>query len=119
MGREIPDNEIITMFQRYLSTSDPSEVNKLDPDVLAAAEARLALKGTHPSFIEAIKTKRQDLELKEQRKYQSQLKDCELKEQRKHESRVRKWSLVTAFVIGIAVTIVGQWLWGIINGGTI
>ena len=104
MGREIPDNEIITMFQRYLSTSDPSEVNKLDPDVLAAAEARLALKGTHPSFIEAIKTKRQDLELKEQRK---------------HENRVRKWSLVTAFVIGIAVTIVGQWLWGIINGGTI
>ena len=95
MNQKIPDNEIIKMFQRYLASGDPSEVNKLNAEDLTVAEARLAIRWTNPQFIEAIKNKRKELELKESRKY---------------ESKIRAWNLVTGLILGLTIASVAAWL---------
>lgn len=82
------DREIVSIFQRYLSSNDPSEINQINAEDLAAAEASLRLKGVNPQFLELIKNKLRDLELRESRRY---------------ESKVRAWNLVTGFIIGLAV----------------
>lgn len=118
MNKKISDNEILKMFQRYLSTSDPSEVNKLNPDVLAAAESRLALKGINRDFLEAIKNKRKDLMEMACESARKAEKEVDIREQRKYEKQVRIGSIITAFAVGVAVTIASQWLWSIIKSST-
>jgi hypothetical protein len=95
MKQNIPDNEIVSMFQRYLASNDPNEINKLEVEELAAADARLGLKGINPIFREVIKNK---------------IKDLELKEARKHESRIRAWSLVTGLILGLTIAGIAAWL---------
>ena len=75
MELKIPDNEIIAMFQRYLSSGDPSEVDKLNAEDLALAETRIALKGADSRFVEAIRNKRKDLERKEDKNKESETKN--------------------------------------------
>lgn len=88
MKERVSDKEIVLIFQRYLSSSDPSEINQLNVEDLAAAEARLRLEGVNPQFAEIIKTK---------------IRDLEIRENRRHESKVRAWNLVTGFILGVAV----------------
>ncbi len=95
MRQSVPDNEIVSMFQRYLASSDPSEINKLKVEELVAAEARLRLKGINPNFLEVIKNK---------------IRDLELKEARKHESRIRAWNLVTGLTLGLTIAGIAAWL---------
>lgn len=95
MKQNIPDNEIVSMFQRYLASSDPSEINKLKVEELVVAEARLGLKGINPNFREVIKNK---------------IKDLELIEARKHESRIRAWNLVTGLILGLTIAGIAAWL---------
>ena len=95
MKQKIPDKEIVSMFQRYLASKDPSEVNKLNVEELAVVEVRLGLKGINPNFREAIKNK---------------IKELELKEARKHESKIRAWNLVTGLILGLTIAGVATWL---------
>jgi len=95
MKQHLSDNEVISMFQRYLSSNDPSEIDKLKAQELAVVEARLALKSVNPSFREVIKYK---------------IKDLEQKETRKHESKIRAWNLVTGLILGISIVGVAAWL---------
>jgi len=95
MKQIITEKEIITMFQRYLSSNDPSEVNKLKADELSAAESRMGLNSVNPSFREVIKNK---------------IKDLELKEARKHESKIRVWNLITGLIIGLTIAGLAAWL---------
>jgi len=88
MKARASDREIVSIFQRYLSSNDPSEINKLNLEDLAVAEVRLGLKGVEPKFREVIKNR---------------IRDLELKESRRHESKVRAWNLVTGFILGLAV----------------
>lgn len=95
MKQNITDREIISMFQRYLASNDPSEVNKLKAEDLATTEARMGLQRVNPSFREVIKNK---------------IKDLELKEARKYESKIRAWNLVTGLILGLVVAGVAAWL---------
>jgi hypothetical protein len=95
MKKGISDREIVSMFQRYLSDNDPSEINKLKAEELSAAEARLGLKGINPSFREVMKNK---------------VRDLELKEARKHESKIRAWNLVTGLILGVTIAGIAAWL---------
>jgi len=95
MKQRISDKEIISMFQRYLATNDPSEVNKLNAEELAIAEVRLGLQGINPNFREVIKNK---------------IKDLEVKEARKHESRIRAWDLVAGLILGLTIAGLAAWL---------
>lgn len=95
MKQNISDNEIISMFQRYLASNDPSEVNKIKVEELVAAEARLGLKGINPNFREVIKNK---------------IRDLELKEARKHESKIRAWNLITGLILGLTIAGIAAWL---------
>lgn len=97
MTQPITDNEVAKMFQRYLSTSDSSEIDKLDVQTLIAAEARLALHGTHPGFTAIMKT---------------QIRKLEQIEQRKHESKIRAGNLVTGLILGLAIAGISHWLFG-------
>ncbi len=83
------------MFQRYLSSNDPGEVNKLKSQELAVVEARLGLKSINPSFREVIKNK---------------IKDLELKEARKYESKIRAWNLVVGLILGLTIAGIAAWL---------
>lgn len=96
MGQTVSDREIISMFQRYLSTNDSSEVDKLGLEELTSAEVRLGLKGVNPGFRVAMKNK---------------IKDLERKDARKYESRVRAWVLVTGFILGLATAGVANWIY--------
>ena len=95
MKHNITEKEIITMFQRYLASNDPSEVNQLKAEELAAAEARMGLSYTNPHFREVIKNK---------------IKDLELNEARKHESKIRAWNLLTGLILGLTIAGIAAWL---------
>jgi len=95
MKQTIPDNEIVSMFQRYLATNDPSEIERLSPEELAAAEVRLGLRGINLTFREAIKNK---------------INDLKLQESRKHESKIRAWNLVTGLILGLTIAGIASWL---------
>ena len=94
MKQNVPDNEIIRIFQRYLASSDPSEINKLELEELVAAEARLSLLGMNPGFSAVMKSK---------------IKELELKEARKYESRIRAWNLVTGLILGLVISGIAAW----------
>lgn len=96
MKQKISDGEIVSMFQRYISSNDPSEINKLKIEDLIAAESRLALRGINPKFSQIIKKK---------------ISELELKEARKHESRIRAWNLFTGLILGLAIAGIGTWLY--------
>jgi len=91
----VPDNEIVNMFQRYLASSDPSEIDNLDVQELMAAEARLSVRGTSPTIMAVMKV---------------QIAMLEKKEIRRHESKVRAWNLLTGFLLGIAIAGVSAWI---------
>lgn len=93
----VPDNEIVKMFQRYLGSSDSREIDKLDAQELAAAEARLRLGGTNPDFTAVLK---------------AQIARLEQIESRKHESKVRALNLVTGLVLGLIIAGVSAWAFG-------
>ena len=95
MKQNITDREIISIFQRYLASNDPSEINQIKVEDLVAAEARLRIQGINPNFTEVIKSKIRHLELNEARKY---------------ESRIRAWNLITGFIIGLAIAGIASWL---------
>lgn len=95
MKHNITEKEIITMFQRYLASNDPTEVNQLKAEELAAAEARMGLSCTNPHFREVIKNK---------------IKDLELNETRKHESKIRAWNLITGLILGLTIAGIAAWL---------
>jgi len=95
MKQKISDNEIVSMFQRYLSDNDPTEINKINVEDLIVAKARLGLKGINPNFREAIKNK---------------IRDLELQEARKHESRIRAWNLLTGLILGLTIAGIAAWL---------
>ena len=85
------------MFQRFLATNDPSEIDKLKAKDLAASEARMGLHFVNPSFREVIKNK---------------VKELEQREARKHESKIRGWNLVTGILIGLVIAGLSKWLFG-------
>ena len=91
----ITDQEVITMFRRFLASNDSSEIDKLKAQDLAAVEARMGLRQVSPEFRNVIKNK---------------IKDLELRETREYESKVRAWNLVTGFVLGLAVAGVSAWM---------
>lgn len=65
-----------------------------------------------------IKNRIKELEEMLQRSLNSAEKQQDKQEQRSYDKGVRIWALITAFVIGVAVTIAGQWFWGFISGNT-
>ncbi|MEQ8185839.1 hypothetical protein [Marinobacter salarius] len=93
----MPDNEIVKMFQRYLTTGDPSEIDNLDAKDLVAAEARLSVRGMNPNFTAVMK---------------AQIAKLEQKESRRHESRVRALGLVTALLVGLVIAGISAWAFG-------
>ena len=95
MENNLSEKEIVSMFKRYLSSNDSSEVDKLDARELAAVEARLGLLSINPSFREVIKNK---------------IKDLELKEARKHESKIRALNLVVGLILGVTIAGLAAWL---------
>lgn len=97
MKHRVSDRDVISMFQRYLSSNDPSEINKLSAEDLMVAEVKLGLQGVDANFREAIRNKARDLEIKEARK---------------HESKIRAWNLVTGLILGLVIAGVAAWLFG-------
>ena len=96
MKQNITDNEIVSMFQRYLKNNDPSEINKIKLEDLVAADERLGLRDINSNFRTVIKNK---------------IKDLELKEARKHESKIRAWNLFTGLILGLTIAGVVAWLY--------
>lgn len=95
MEQKITDKEVISMFQRYLSSSDPSEIYKVELADLVAAYERIRIRGINPTFAEVIKNK---------------IKELELKEARQHESKIRAWNLITGLILGITIAGIAAWL---------
>ncbi|WP_146209026.1 hypothetical protein [Halomonas sp. A11-A] len=93
----VPDHEIVKMFQRYLASSDPSEIDTLDAQELAAAEARLSIRGTNPTFTAVMKV---------------QIAKLEQKENRRYESKIRAWNLFTGLLLGLVIAGVSAWAFG-------
>ncbi|WEJ63474.1 hypothetical protein [Thiomicrorhabdus lithotrophica] len=93
----VSDKEIIQMFQRYLASKDPSEIDKLDVRELATTEARLTINGTNQNFTAVMK---------------SQVAKLEQQENRKHESKIRAWNLITGLLLGLVTAGVSTWLFG-------
>jgi len=91
----VPDNEIVNMFQRYLASSDPSEIDNLDFQELIAAEGRLSVRGTSPTFMAVMRV---------------QIAMLVKKEIGRHESKVRAWNLLTGFLLGIAIAGISAWI---------
>lgn len=89
------DNEIVSMFQRYLGNNDPSEINKIKLEELISADARLGFRDINSNFRAVIKNK---------------IKELELKEVRKYESKVRAWNLITGLIIGLTIASVTAWI---------
>ena len=83
------------MFQRYLGSNDPSEVNKLNAEELSLVEARLSLRCMSPIFRQVIRDK---------------IRDLELKEARRHESKIRAWNLITGLILGLTIAGLAAWL---------
>jgi hypothetical protein len=46
MKQNIPDYEIVSMFQLYIASNDPSEIDRLEVEDLVTAEARLKVIGS-------------------------------------------------------------------------
>jgi len=95
MKQNINDKEIVSIFQRYLASNDPSEINKIKSEDLVTAEERLGLRGINPDFRAVIKNK---------------IKELEIKEARKHESKIRAWNLFTGLILGLTVAGIAAWL---------
>ena len=95
MNPNIKDNEIVSIFQRYLANHDPSEINRLTLEELVSADERLGIRGINPNFRTVIRNK---------------IKELELKESRKHESKIRAWNLVTGLILGLTIAGVAAWL---------
>jgi|UPI0007869AF6 hypothetical protein len=93
----VPDHEIVKMFQRYLASSDPSEIDNLDAQELTAAEARLSIRGTNPTFTAVMKV---------------QIAKLELKENRRYESKIRAWNLLTGLLLGLVIAGASAWAFG-------
>ena len=89
MNRDISNDEIISMFKRYISSKDSREIDKLKSEELIIAEARLGMMGINPDFREIIKNK---------------IKDLQIKESRKYESKIRAWNLVTGLILGLTIS---------------
>ena len=95
MNPNVRANEIVAMFQRYLSTDDRSEIEALTLQELRSADEQLGQRDVGSDFRIAIG---------------NQIKELELHEQRNHESKIRAWNLVSGFIIGVAVGVVVGWL---------
>jgi hypothetical protein len=95
MNNKPADPEIVKMFQRYLSSSDSSEIDQLDLEELVAAEQRLGIQGINPAFRETIK---------------SQIRKLELKKVRKHESKIRALNIFTGLILGLVISGFSAWL---------
>lgn len=93
----VPDNELVRMFQRYLASSDPREIDNLDAQELAVAEARLSIRGTNPTFLAVMKI---------------QIAKLEQKENRRYESKIRAWNLVTGLLVGLFIAGVSELAFG-------
>jgi hypothetical protein len=95
MNNKPSDSEIVKMFQRYMSSSDSSEIDQLDLEELVAAELRLGIQGINPDFREAIK---------------NQIRKFELKKARKHESKIRALNIFTGLILGLVISGFSAWL---------
>lgn len=95
MKNKPADAEIVKLFQRYLSSSDPSEIDQLDKETLVAAELRLGIQGINPDFRESMKT---------------QIRRLETKEARKHESKIRALNLFTGLILGLVISGITAWV---------
>lgn len=95
MRPNFKDNEIVSMFQRYLGNNDPSEINKIKLEELISADERLGLRDINSNFRVVIKNK---------------IKELELKETRKYESKIRAWNLVTGLIIGLTIASITAWI---------
>lgn len=95
MEQKITDKQVISMFQRYLSTGDPSEIRKVNLVELTASYERLRIRGINSIFADAIKNK---------------IHELELIETRKHESKIRAWNLVTGLILGVTVAGIAAWI---------
>lgn len=93
----VPDHEIVKMFQRYLASSDPREIDNLDAQELTAAESRLSIRGTNPTFTAMMKV---------------QIAKLELKENRRYESKIRAWNLFTGLLLGLVIAGASAWAFG-------
>ncbi|WP_158078512.1 hypothetical protein, partial [Microbulbifer mangrovi] len=95
MDMKPSEKEIISMFQRYLGSGDSSEIDKLDLENLVFAEERISLRGINPQFLQIVKNK---------------IHDLELKEARQHESKIRALTLVTGLILGVVISGIAAWL---------
>ena len=95
MNPNIRANEIVAMFQRYLSTDDRSEIEALTLQELRSADEQLGQRDVGSDFRIAIG---------------HQVKELELKEDRRYASKVRAWNLAAGFIAGVAVGVVVGWL---------
>ncbi|ERS13543.1 hypothetical protein Q668_13540 [Alcanivorax sp. PN-3] len=85
------------MFQRYLASSDPSEIDNLDAQELTAAEARLSICGMNRTFTAVMKV---------------QIAKLELKENRRYDSKIRAWNLFTGLLLGLVIAGASAWAFG-------
>ena len=74
--------EIVAMFQRFLSTGDDTEISQLTLRDIKSADEQLGQRDIGAGF---------------------RIADLQSAEQRKHESKIRAWNLVTGIVIGLVI----------------
>ena len=98
MNPNIRANEIVAAFQRYLSTNNTSEIDKLSLTELRSADEQLGQSDVGAGFRIAIKNK---------------ISDFELQDSRRHESKIRALNLVTGVLIGLVVSGLAAWLFKI------
>ncbi len=113
-------NEIIRTTQRTFKSQPEAdaEFEAFSLDQLRQVDEMLGNRDIDGGYRIRIRNRIKELE-EQSRNAERRSENLEgRQEQRTYEKGVRIWSLVTAFVVGVAVTIVSQWLWGIIGGGT-
>jgi hypothetical protein len=81
-------DQIVAMFQRYLSTDDDAEISKLTLQEIQSADEQLGQRDVGADFRIAM---------------QNRIAHLQLIEQRQHESKIRAWNLVTGIIIGLAI----------------
>jgi hypothetical protein len=113
-------NEIIRTTQRTFKDQPEAdaEFKKIGLTELRQVDEMLGSRDTNEGFRLRLRNRIRELEEQARDDATKTEKVSDRTEQRNYERRVRIGSLVAAFVVGVAVTLVGQWLWGILSHGT-
>lgn len=90
-------DQIVAAFQRYLASSNSTEVHSFSLQQLRSADEQLGQRDIGASFRIAI---------------QNRIKDLEELDRRQHESKIRAWNLVTGIIIGLVVAGLTKFLFG-------